>query len=424
MPYISMSQRELDKYELIKRAIREEITAEKAGKLLNLCERQIYRLKACVRERGAKGLIHASRGKRSNRRLPEIERQEIIKLLRYRYSGFKPTHASEKLGEVHGLKKDPKTIRQIMIDEGLWKPKKKRKPEYRCLRPRKDHYGEMEQFDGSYHHWFEDRGPSCCLLAAIDDATSLITLAKFVSDEGTLAVFSFWQEYFLEHGKPESIYLDRLRTYYNNHPAALGDEEMLTQFERAMRETGVKPLVAYSPQAKGRVENLFKTLQDRLIKEMRLRNISDIKAANQFLKEEFLPWFNARYGREPAKKANLHRKLKPKEKKQLPAIFSRQSERSVQNDFTLRFNNQWYQLLKEQPATIRPRERVVIEERVDGSLGIRLREKYLNYQILSAKPQKQASQPWIIPASQRPEKKHYKPSPDHPWRRFVISSKT
>jgi len=415
-----MSQRELNKYDIIQRSLRKEITVQKASELLNLSERQIYRLRAKVREKGIQGLAHGSRGKPSNRRIPDKERQEIIKLLHRYYSDFKPTHASEKLDTNHGIKRDPKTIRQIMIDEGLWIPKKRKKPDYRCSRPRKEHYGEMEQFDGSYEHWFEDRAPRCCLLASIDDANNKITLAQFAQHEGIFPVFTFWYEYLLTHGKPRSIYLDRLRTYYNNILPEK-DEEMLTQFQRAMRELGIEPIVAYSPQAKGRIENLFKTLQDRLIKELRLRNISDIKTANQFLKKEFIPWFNQKYGKEPLKKSNLHRKLTLKERKQLPAILSRQSQRVVQNDFTIRFNNKWYQLTKEQPVTVRPKDRVLIEERLDASLWIRLRGKYLNYQVLLTKPPRQQRQPWVIPASQTKERRSWKPPKDHPWRKpFII----
>lgn len=415
-----MSQKDLNKYDVIQRSIRREITVKKAGEMLGLSDRQIYRLKVKVKEKGAQGLIHGNRRKPSNRRMPEKERQQIVNLLRRRYPDFKPTHASEKLKEVHGIKKNPKTIRQLMTAEGLWIPKKRRKLDYRSSRPRKEYYGEMEQFDGSYEHWFEERAPSCCLLAAIDDATNIVTQAQFAQDEGTFPVFGFWQEYFLTHGKPRSIYLDKLRTYYNNLVPDPNDEETLTQFQRAMRELSTEPIVAHSPQAKGRVERLFNTLQDRLIKELRLRNISDAKPANQFLKEEFLPWFNGKYAVQPKKKANLHRQLTRQEKEQLPAIFSRQSERTVQNDFTLRFNNKWYQLNKEQPATIRPKEKVLLEERLDGSLWIRLRAKYLNHQVLPAKPEKQNNQPWIIAASQKPERKPYKPAKDHPWRRYPV----
>lgn len=416
MIYISMSQKDLNKYDVIKSSVRKEITVQKAGELLRLCERQIYRLRAKVKKGGAAGLIHGNRGRSGNRRMPEKERQEIIRVLRQRYSDFRPTHASEKLRDIHGLAKDPKTIRLIMTAEGLWKPKQQKSSEYRSSRPPKEHYGEMQQFDGSYHAWFEERAQECCLLASIDDATGRITQAQFAEHEGVFPVFGFWQEYLLTHGKPRSIYLDKLRTYYNNILPA-PDEEMLTQFQRAMRELGIEPIVAHSPQAKGRIERLFKTLQDRLIKELRLRNISDVKTANQYLKEEFIPWFNSTYGREPVKKADLHKKLSQLEKTQLPAILSRHSERTVQNDFTFRFNNRWYQLSQEQPATIRPQDKVLIEERLDGQTRIRLRGKYLNYRILVTKPQKQPKPSWVIAASQNPKREPYKPSADHPWRK-------
>ena len=418
-----MSQKDLNKLDVIQRAIRQEITVEKAGKLLGLCERQIYYLKAEVKKKGAKGLIHGNKGKLSNRRIPDTERKQIINILRKRYADFKPTHASEKLDEIHNLKRDSKTIRTIMTDEGLWKPKKQKHSEYYCSRPRKEYYGEMEQFDGSYEYWFEDRAPKCCLLASIDDATNNITGAKFVQDEGTLPVFSFWKEYFLAHGKPKSIYLDKLRTYYNNHPSARGDEQMLTQFQRAMKELGVKPIVAHSPQAKGRIENLFKTLQDRLIKEMRLKNISSRDAGNRFLNQEFIPWFNGKYGLEPVKNANLHNKLNQQEKKCLSAILSRHTERVVSSDFTVRFNNLWYQLSKNQPATVRPKDRVIIEERIDNRNCIRLRGKYLNFQIALNKSSKRTKQPWVIAANQKPVRRSYKPVADHPWRRKFIYSR-
>lgn len=417
MTTISMSQRELDKYEIIKKTTDKEITAKKAGELLYLCERQIFRLKAKLKQQGIQGLIHASRGKPSNRKLPDKERQQIENILRRHYHDFGPTHASEKLEENHGITRDPKTIKSIMAGIGLWKPKQRRKVQYRCQRARKEHYGEMEQFDGSYEHWFEDRGPKCCLLASIDDATSKITSARFTKNEGTLPVFQFWKEYLLENGKPRTIYLDKLKTYLNNHPDVVGDEDMLTQFQRAMKELGIQPITAHSPQAKGRIENLFKTLQDRLIKEMRLRNISDVETANRFLKEEFVPWFNAKYSKQPKNKTNLHRKLFLEEKKRLDSIFSRHTERTVQNDFTFRFKNQWFQIQKEQLVTIRPKDRILLEERLDSSLKARLRGKYLNYAILPAKPEKQSFKPWIIPASQKQERKAWKPGKEHPWRK-------
>lgn len=420
--YISMSQKELDKFEIIKKSLSKHITVQEATKLVEISERQIYRLRAKVKQQGAQGLIHGNRGRASNRKMPDKERRAIVKLLSKHYSDFKPTHASEKLAEKHNLKKHPTTIRQIMIEAGLWQPRKQKRINYYCRRPRKPFFGQMIQFDGSYEHWFENRGPESCLLASIDDATNIVNHAQFADHEGVFPVFAFWQDYFLKQGKPRAIYLDKLRTYHNNHALAKDDEEMLSQFQRAMKELGIKLIVAHSPQAKGRIERLFGTLQDRLIKEMRLKSISDKQEANHFLEQEFLPWFNAKYSRQPLKQANLHQKLAQHEKKALPIILSRQSHRTVQNDFTIRFQNKWYQLLKDQPATVRQKEKVIIEERLDSSIKIRLRDKYLNYKIFLIKP-KQYSHTWIIAANQmaKPPKikpKSHKPGPNHPWKRY------
>lgn len=422
-----MSQKELDRYEIIQKSIRRELTVPKAAELLYLSERQIFTLKAKVKEKGAAGLLHGNRGKPSNRRVPEKERQSIIRIIRNKYPDFGPTLASEKLAEIHGISHDPGTIQTIMEQEGLWKPKKRRKVIYRASRAPKDHYGEMEQFDGSYHDWFEGRAPSCCLLAAIDDATGTVPYASFTTDEGTLPVFRFWNAYFLKHGKPRTIYLDKLRTYFNNILPEY-DEEALTQFQRAMEQLGVAPITAHSPQAKGRVERLFKTLQDRLVKELRLRGISDIQEANRFLQEEFLPWFNARYGREPSRKTNLHRKLIVQERMGLPSILSRHSERSVRGDFTLRFKNTWYQLEKKQAALVLPKDVVILEERMDGTLCISIRGKYLHYQVLPARPWERAKLSSAHSARIRSEKKTsgrkpYKPAADHPWRRSFTFQK-
>jgi len=162
------------------------------------------------------------------------------------------------------------------------------------------------QFDGSYEKCFENRGPECCLLASIDDATGIVPLAQFVDDEGVMPVFKFWLDYLLRIGKPKSIYLDKFSTYHNNHASAKDNQELLTQFQRAAQEIGIELIVAHSPQAKGRIERLFGTLQDRLIKEMRLKGISNKKTANAFLEKEFLPWFNNRFARQSRKKGNLH----------------------------------------------------------------------------------------------------------------------
>lgn len=418
MALITMSQKEIDRYEIVKRLMRKEIDGPCAAKLLNISTRQVRRLKSAVRKNDSRGLIHGNRGKKSNHQIPGAECQRIIALLHRHYSDFRPGFACEKLRERHSVKRDPKTIRQIMISEGLWKPRRgKNKSEHREWRQRKSSLGEMIQFDGSYESWLEDRGPICCLLAAIDDATSAIQKAVFAKDEGVFPVFGFWRDYILTRGKPRNIYLDKFSTYKMNSAFAQENHELKTQFERAMIELRVETIFANSPQAKGRVERLFGTLQDRLIKELRLEKISTIEEANQFLKEIFIPKFNVQFAVEPMFKVNLHAPLAIEEKKKLDSIFSRQEKRVVQNDFTLSFKKQWYQLTKEQPVTVCKKDVVVIEERLDGSVWIRLRDKHLNYETLPARPVKQKIQPWVLAAAPRA---FYKPPADHPWRKKFI----
>jgi transposase len=409
-----MSLKEVRKYDIIKKVIGKELNGSEAAELLNLTIRHIRRLKKKVKENGIKGLIHGSRGKKSNRRIPDKEKQKIITMLREHYSDFGPLLASEKLEERHKIKRDKGTIRTIMIAEGLWEPKRKKKEKHRAWRQRKASKGEMLQYDGSYEYWFENRSEKCCLLAGIDDADGHVW-AKFDDHEGVEPTFNYWREYIERFGKPSSIYVDKFSTYSMNHKLAKENPDTLTQFERAMRELNIGIIHAHSPQAKGRVEKLFKTLQDRLIKELRLNNISTIKEANEFLEKEFLPKFNAKFMVEPRTKANLHRKLNTREKSRLDSIFSRQYERVVRNDFTISHGNNWYQLEKIQPVTICKRDTVIAEGRMDGSIRFRLRGKYLNYKLLPERPRKLNSGKdklqWVIAKTTA-----HTPAANHPWR--------
>lgn len=416
MEYLTMTVKELNRVSIIRKLLDKEINGTSAAELLKLSVRQVRRLKGKVKQFGPKALIHASRGKPSNRRMQDKEREAIAEILKQKYPDFKPTFASEKLFENHNIKRDPKTIRTIMIEQELWKPRKKKKPEYHSWRKRKDCYGEMLQFDGSYHRWIEDRGGEWCLLAAIDDATGIPVKAKFDTDEGTSPVFRFWKEYTEQHGKPHSIYLDKFSTYKMNQRVAIENHETQTQFQRAMNQMGIEPITAHSPQAKGRIERLFNTFQDRLIKEMRLKNISTMEEANRFLEEEFLPNYKTKYAVEPASKTNLHQPLTQKEKNKLDSIFSKQSTRRVKNDFTISFNNQWYQLEKQQSATVRKQDTILVEEWLDGSIHFTIRGKYLNVEIITERPQKIKKTDWIIPA----KKRTYTPAANHPWRRPLV----
>lgn len=414
MEYLTMTYKEINRHSIIKKLLDKELNGTSAAELLRLSVRQVKRLKAKVKAHGPKALIHASRGKPGNRRIPDKEREQIACVIRKHYPDFKPTFATEKLFENHNIKRDPKTIRQIMIEEDLWKPRKKKQREYYAWRQRKACYGEMLQFDGSYHRWFEDRGPELCLLAAIDDATGIPVKAKFATDEGVFSVFKFWKEYLETHGKPRSIYLDKFSTYKMNQKVAIENHDTKTQFQRAMSQLGIEPITAHTPQAKGRIERLFNTFQDRLVKELRLRNISTQEEANRFLEEEFLPKYKVKYSVEPALKTNLHQQLSQKEKIALNSIFSRQSNRTVRNDFTLSFNSQWHQLLEEQPATVRKQDKITVEEWLDGSIQFVLRGKHLNSKVIDKRSEKIKKTNWIIAMK---KKRVYIPPADHPWRR-------
>lgn len=419
---ITMTSRELSRYEIIKRLIKGDINGTEAAKQLCLSIRQTKRIKAGVINQGAQGIIHGNRGKSGNKGLPEAKINQIKDVVKRKYPDFGPTFASEKLSENHHIKISHEKLRQLMIQWKLWKVKSRKKnKQYRRWRPRKEQYGEMQQFDGSYHDWFEGRAPECCLLACMDDATGRITKMRFVDWEGVKPAFVFWKEYLEIHGKPATIYLDRHSTYKQNAKSLFDDSQALTQFQRAMKQDlNIDIIHAYSPQAKGRIERLFETLQDRLIKEMRLAGISDKKQANRFCDKVFMPKFNERFSMLAQRKGNLHRMLTELDIKNLERTFSIHNTRVVSNDFTVRFAGKWFQLAKQQPTTVYRKERVLVEERIDGAIFVSLRNKYLDYKVLPERPKKTKEK--ITALTRTKPKSMWKPAADHPWRQpFVLN---
>jgi hypothetical protein len=281
----------------------------------------------------------------------------------------------------------------------------------------------LEQYDGSYEDWFEGRmgeGKKQCLLASIDDANGTITSAKFDEHEGVFPTFRFWQEYLEKHGKPLNIYADKFSTYSMNHKTAKENPDTKTQFKRAMESLNIEIILANSPQAKGRVERLFRTLQDRLVKEMRLNNVNTIPEANTFLQTTFIPDFNKRFGVSPRSTEDLHKKVTEKEKNSFPSVFSRHEERTVRNDYTIAYKNIWYQLEATQSLLIQKKDTVTVEEQEDQSIRITLRGKYLDFHTISERPKRQNEKnaPWVL-AKPIPTV----PAKDHPWRRFQIGQK-
>lgn len=416
-----LSAPEQERLSVINDLLRKKMTNGTAAMKLKLSLRQVKRLKKKVREQGESGVIHKLKGRTGNHHLPPGVKKQVLVAFKEKYIDFKPKFAAEKLAEYEEVSVNPQTLRRWLVKEGLWKVDSRKQPKYYAWRERKEYFGELEQFDGSYHLWFEGRlldksgdPVEVCLLASIDDAAGKITHAKFDFNEGIIAVFNFWKEYVESLGKPLAIYLDKFSTYKINHKMAVDNSELMTQFQQAMKILGIELISANSPQAKGRIERLFQTLQDRLIKELRLQRISTIDEGNKFLKEIFLPRFNRQFSVKPKKTGDVHRQLTKTEKQSLSSIFSVKTYRRINHDFTIQFKNCFYQLEEIQPLTVRPEEKVMVEQWLDGTLHFKLREKYLKYFVLPEKPKKVNSQPVILTTHPL----NWKPPVNHPWRQY------
>lgn len=376
-----MSNKELVVLQTVRDVESRRLTQREAAKRLDVTDRTVRRWQTTVRTEGPSGLAHGNRGQESPRKVPKKERDKIVFLILSKYPDFGPTLATEKLSELHNIVRDPTTIRDIMVEESIWIPRAKRcgasPVVHRAWRERKAYFGELVQFDGSYHDWFEGRGglEGQCLLAAVDDATGEILSAEFAPNEGVLPVMGFWTKYTVVHGLPKAVYTDRFSTYKMTQKVAVENHDVKTQLERAFKTVGIEPIFALSPEAKGRVERLFGTLQDRLVKELRLRNISDSETANRFMAKTFIPSFNKKFRVEPRASADFHRRFSDRELKELPETFCRMSDRRVMNDFTVSFKNQWYQIMPTRRLAVRSKDKVLVREYPDGALSFSIRNK-------------------------------------------------
>jgi hypothetical protein len=415
---LTMRNREIDKLKVIQNVIQGKLTWREASQQLCLGVRQIGYLCARVRQEGNRGIIHRLRGRASNHHLDRELLDQALELVSARYGDFGPTLAREKLEKVHRIKLSTFTLRQRMIEAGIWKSKPHRQ-KHRARRERRSCLGMLVQLDGSQHDWFEGRGPRCVLLLYIDDATSRILHAEFVRSEDTLTLLHTTRTYLERYGRPLAFYVDRDSIYKVNRQASIEEQlrdcPPLTQFGRAMEELGIELIWAHSPQAKGRVERSFKTHQDRLVKELRLAGISTLEAANPFLQQVYLPDHNARCALEAAQGRDAHRPLLAGHR--LEEILSLRSQRTLQNDFTLRFQNQWFQLLAEQPVRLQPNDQLTVEVRLDGSTHLRFQGHYLRFQQIPCQPSKPialAQKPSAVLAAKtaRP----YRPASTHPWK--------
>ena len=403
---IVMSIREVRRLKAVQSAIDRHITQKTAARMVGLSERQVRRLVKVVNEQGDKGIIHELRGRPSNRRLSEEVRGRVLSLYQERYPDFGPTFATEKLFERDGIRISDETLRRWLIEAGFWKKRRKRSS-FRRWRQRKECFGEMVQMDGSHHDWLEGRGPKLVLMGYIDDATNT-TYGRFYDYEGTKPAMDSFKGYVGKYGLPMSVYLDQHTTYKSSKKLTEWEEvegkESLSQFERALKELGVEVIHALSPQAKGRVERLFGVLQDRLVKEMRLRGIKTKEEANEFL-EEYLPRHNERFGVCPANEADAHVKL-PRHV-DLDRYLCIKTERTIRNDNTIALNGRLYQIEE------RGGQKVVVEERLDGSLRMMNKGVALKYKEITERPKKELAPKTDLRVYNRPQK----PSKDHPWKR-------
>jgi len=404
---IMATQDELRALHVIHKAIDKVITQKDASEAIYLSERQIRRKVKRIREEGDKGIIHRSRGVSSNRTTPDKIRSKVLMLFKDKYQDFGPTLASEKLFERDKIKVNDETLRLWLIDEAIPYKKRKKRP-HRQWRERKECYGQMVQMDGSEHDWFEGRGPYCVLMGYIDDATGK-PFGRFYEYEGTHPAMDSFKRYIKKRGLPLSVYLDMHSTYKSTKKLTIEDElknqEALSQFGRSLKELGVELIYAHSAPAKGRIERLFETFQDRLIKEMRLENICTIDQANDFL-DYYLPIYAKRFAVKPSKMDDLHRAI-PKGI-DLDRILCIKTERSLRNDFTVAHNKKLYQILDNVRA-----KKVFIEERVDGSMVIRYKDSELKYKEITNRPEKTETQKTY----EFKLHKIYVPPANHPWRK-------
>ncbi len=403
---IMLTPQELKRLHIIRKTLNKELKQSEASKILSLSERQIRRIVSRVRKEGDLGIGHQSRGKPSKRKLPKKLRNQVLRHYKSKYRDFGPTLAAEKLFEREKIKIHKETLRKWLIEAGYWKRERKARA-HRQWRERKHHFGEMIQIDGSHHAWFEERGPRCVLMGYIDDATGN-TFGRFYSYEGTVPAMDSFKRYIKKAGIPLSIYLDKHSTYKSTAKESieniLSNTKPLSEFERAMKEFGVEVIHANSPQAKGRVERLFRTLQDRLIKEMRLEKIATIEEANRFL-TRYLPKYNKRFAVEPVKETNLHSGI-PKNTN-LNRILCRKTQRVLRNDLTVEYGNKLYQI-KDKVNT----RKIVIEERMNGSKIMTCKNRVLKFKEITSKVKKQQ----ISLSGANKKRKRYIPPADHPWK--------
>lgn len=415
---VALSMRDIDRLKIIHEVLKGHLRQGQAARQLGLSRRQVIRLCRRVQQEGNRGIVHRHCGRPSNHRQDATTMEQALSALHdSRYDGFGPTLANEKLKALYGLEVSTTTLRHMMLQTELW-TSRTYAIKHRAWRERRACVGELVQLDGSDHEWFEGRGPRCVLILYIDDATSRLLYAEFVNVEDTLTLLTTTRSYLGRHGRPLAFYVDKDSIYKVNRQATI-DEDLqdihpITQFTRAMTELDIQVICANTPQAKGRVERSFGTHQDRLVKELRLAGIQDKETANRFLWNVYLPAHDARFAVPPANTTNAHRPVLKTHV--LDEILSVRTERILANDYTLRFQNLFLQVAPNQALRVRPKARILIEIRLDGSAHLRFKEHYLDFKIVAKRTPRPLALPKQAPLTRSP--RPTTPPPQALYRRF------
>jgi hypothetical protein len=374
---VNMSTQELDRLTVIERVLEKRLSQVEASKQLRITPRHLRRLIKRYSHHGATGLVSKKRGMLSNHAYPSAVKRAIIALVKAHYHDFGPTLIAEKLDEKHDIQVSRETLRQWLIEAGIWQNRRQRRQRVHQPRYRRDCFGELIQIDGSEHCWFEERGPKCTLLVYIDDATSRLLELRFANAESTFDYFHSTRRYLEQHGKPVAFYSDKHSVFRVNRVGATSGTG-LTQFGRALHELNIDIIYTNSSQAKGRVERANKTLQDRLIKELRLEGIDTIEQANAYL-PAFIEQFNAKFAKEPANPTNLHRSLT--ELDQLDEILTWQEDRTVSRALTMQYARVVYLLEPTGLGIDLQRKKVRVYDYPDGTLVIKHGNVALPYTV-------------------------------------------
>jgi len=426
---IELSQKERDRLKVLHAIEQGERTQVEAARQLRCSDRQVRRMLVRVRAEGDRGVVHRLRGRPSNRKISADRQQRILSRVRRCYADFGPTLVGEHLAE-EGLAVSRETLRKWMSAAELWHPRPRKIKSIHVWRERRAAFGEMVIWDSSPYAWLEDRGPTLQLILMLDDATSRMR-GRFAEHDSTEENFRVLEGWLRRYGRPLSFYTDKDSLFVVNRPAEreeeLAGQEPLSQIGRALRELGIESILAHSPQAKGRIENAFGTLQDRLVKEMRLAGVDTIERANRFLEIRFVPFWEEHFAVRPRQSHDVHRRVEREQR--LEQILSIRVGRTVAQDHTVKWEGVRWGLDRENVCAGLRGARAEVERRLDGGYWLRFRGRYLPLHQCPEAPPRATTPSGLRPPgvaarkTKIPVSKKYIPPPDHPWRTFLIGRK-